>query len=185
MPRLAPILTELDLPLPELHAARLDGEIYALGEGFASIDEFEQPHLRARSLASMIQPRIIAERATAAWIHGAIPRPPAIHELCVSLAARSRASASRRFVLREVVITPLEVQEIAGVAVTTPLRTAIDLIRDENYGVESERIIRQLLADNRLEVSTLRSEIETRYKLAGKRRALERVALIADPCPTS
>ena len=53
-PILPPVLGALDLPAPELHAARLDGEVFALDECFCPIDEIEQSIHRARALAAIL-----------------------------------------------------------------------------------------------------------------------------------
>lgn len=175
-PRLAPVLTELDLPLEELQAARLDGDIYAIGDGFASIDEFEQAHHRALSLSALARPRFIAERATAAWVHGAAFSPPDVVQFCVSHSARVRIQVSPRVQLREVVITPHEVVNFGDISVTTPLRTAIDLLRAEgDFGTERGAQVLRLVDVCGIDLEGCRGEVVSRHKLAGKRRALARI----------
>lgn len=172
------MLTEYDLPLPELLAARLDGDVYSVGDAFAPIDECEQPHHRARSIAVTVSPRLIAERATAAWIHGARPTPPAVHQVCTSYFARTRPAHERPLVLREVVIGPDEVESIGGIAVTTVLRTAIDLSRTE-AGFERETVL-SLLTMAGLEPQGVLDAVLSRPKLAGKRRAVARLEALAE-----
>ncbi|WP_403024874.1 hypothetical protein [Salinibacterium sp. GXW1014] len=180
-PRLAPVLTELDLPLQELQAARLDGDLYAIGDGFASIDEFEQAHHRALSLGAIARPRFIAERMTAAWVHGAVPAPPAVFEFCVSHSARARAQVSPRVQVREVVIAPSDVVRFGGIAVTSPLRTVIDLLRAEgDFANERMSQLLRLMSANAIELDDCRREVESRHKLAGKRRALDRIATLGE-----
>lgn len=175
-PRLSAVLDELDLPLPELQAARLDGDVYAVGDGFSPIDEQEQAHHRAQSLRAFMLPRLIAERMTAAWIHGGRASPPAIHEVCVSYAARARVPATRRYAVREVVLDEHEIVTIGGLAVTTPLRTAIDLLRSEgDFGASEHAVVLRLLEHAGFDLNVCRETIEHRHKLAGKRRALARL----------
>lgn len=178
-PRLSPVLTELDLPLQELHAARLDGEVYVVGDGFAPIDEFEQARHRALSLRAVARPRFIAEMMTAAWIHGASLSPPLIHEFCVSTSARSTASNSHRTSVREVVILEADVLSFDGVMVTTPARTAIDLLRTRSeFTARDAAVVSSLLLVAGWASDDCRSAIDSRYKLAGKRRALARLDLL-------
>jgi hypothetical protein len=177
-PKLSPVLSQVDLPLEELQAARLDGEVYMIGEAFAPIDEVEQARHRAHSLRAMMVPRLIAERMSAAWIHGARDRAPASHEFCVSHSARVRVPSPRRFHLREVVLGPGDTETIGGVMVTTPLRTAIDLARGQAFGDAEAEVLRSLLRVHQLSVDECRREIEQRHKLAGKRNALVRIAAL-------
>lgn len=178
-PRLAPVLTELDLPLPELMAARMDGELYAVGDGFAPIDEFEQAHHRALSLSVMSRPRLIAERMTAAWVHGARHRPPRVPEFCVSHSARVRARPSTPHSPREVVIADDEIVTFGAVSVTSPLRTAIDLLRGERpFDHDHARAVRLLLESGQFSLENCRSAIAGRHRLAGKKRALERLSAL-------
>jgi hypothetical protein len=129
MTRLSPVLTALDLPLAELCAARLDGELFVLDDCFTPIDEPDSSLQRARTIASKWPGRMIAERLTAAWIWGAADYPPVKHELCVSLGARARASSRYRVTVREVVIDADEVVSFGAVRVTDPTRTLVDIVR--------------------------------------------------------
>lgn len=125
---LAPVLTPDDLPLAELSSARLDGELYPLGEYWCPIDEPEGPPVRARAAGLLVPPRAIAERMTAAWIYGIRPEPSR-HQFCVDLGARTHVPPSPRLQLREVHCGPEDTLSIAGLRVTTPLRTVVDLAR--------------------------------------------------------
>jgi len=170
-PRLPPVLSPLDLPMAELQAARLDGELFRVDSCFAVIDEIEQPRHRAAALHAGLSDRLIAEQLSAAWIWGAIDFPPAPHTLCAAVGARVGHAHPPWMTVREVVIDPLEITTIDGYFVTTPLRTAVDLARfaaDFDPGIL-----------NRLGVDPLdcRAEIERRKNLPGKRRALQRLAL--------
>lgn len=175
-PRLSPVLDARDLPLAELQAARLDGEVFAIGEGFAPIDEQEQSRHRARSLATLMHPRFIAAQMTAAWVHGAVRHPPAVHQFHVSYSARARKPTSKRFTLREVVIGDGETTLLGGILVTEPMRTAVDLLRaDADFDVSEAAAVRELLGLARLGPDECRAVIVGRHKLAGKQRALSRL----------
>ena len=125
---LAPVLTPDDLPLAELCGARLDGEVYALGDSWCPVDEADGPVARALAAGLLVPGRAIAERMTAAWVYGLAPEPHR-HHFCVDLGARTHVPPSPRLQLREVRCRPDETLVIAGLRVTTPLRTVIDLAR--------------------------------------------------------
>jgi hypothetical protein len=176
MARLAPVLHVGDLPLAELHAARLDGELVALDEAFAPIDQADDALARARSLARACPPRLVAEQRTAAWIWGAIVDPPARHQLCSSASARARPPAPLRCIVREVVIDTDETVVLAGLRVTTPLRTVTDLARfSAAFGDEEARIVRALLATGALALDDCRAALERRRNLPAKRLAWQRL----------
>ncbi|MCU1544587.1 MAG: hypothetical protein JWM50_2452 [Microbacteriaceae bacterium] len=176
MVRLSPVLHAGDLPLAELHAARLDGELVALDEAFAPIDTAEGPAARAAALARAWSPRLIAEQRTAAWIWGALADAPARHQLCSSVQARARPPTPLRSTVREVVIDPDEVSSVAGLRVTTPLRTVTDLARfDARFGESEALLVRELLRRGGLTLDDCRVALERRRNLPAKRLAWRRI----------
>lgn len=177
--RLPSVLTALDLPLPELQAARLDGDVFRLDAGFAPIDEIETAHHRALVVHAGLPERVIAEQHSAAWIWGAAP-PPSRHEVCVAIGARARIADPRSTAVREVVITPAEITEVAGLAVTTPLRTALDLARfSVHFGQAEEQTIGWLMLHHGFDLGDCRDELDRRRNLPRKRLAHERLDAIA------
>jgi hypothetical protein len=173
MSRLSPVLTSHDLPLAELHALRLDGELMPLDEGFTAVDQPVELSHRAASLGVYCDSRLIVEQHSAAWVWGALPRPPARHELCASIGARSRSVHPLRLLVREVVIAADEWVQLAGVKVTTPLRTASDLARfSTRY---DHALVEQLLTLHGLEVADVVEDLASRRNLPRKRIALERL----------
>lgn len=127
--QLPPVLSADDLPVPELYAAKLDGQVFAIDTCFAPVDEIEQPRHRAAALRTTGADRLIAEQFTAAWVWGALDNPPLHHQFCVATGARVSHSAARWMTLREVVIGDDEIVELGGGLVTTPTRTVVDLAR--------------------------------------------------------
>lgn len=125
---LAPVLTPDDLPVAELCGARLDGEVYQLADAWCPVDEVDGPTVRALAVGLLVPPRAIAERLTAAWVYGLVPEPVR-HQFCVDHGARTHVPVSPRVQLREVRCAPEDTRVIAGLRVTTPLRTVIDLAR--------------------------------------------------------
>jgi hypothetical protein len=124
---MASVLGPGTLSVAELHAARLDGELYAVDERFSPIDEAETPWLRATAMRSLAGTRMIAELDSALWIHGLLAHPPAVHTVCVARSDRIKFPPSRRFVLREVTHAAGDTTEIAGLRVTVPGRILYDL----------------------------------------------------------
>ncbi|WP_374946803.1 type IV toxin-antitoxin system AbiEi family antitoxin [Agreia sp.] len=133
MTRLDSVLTEDDLPLGELWAACRDGELVPLSSSaFTFADLPQTPAMRAHAVARVMARRMIIERHSAAWVHGALVTPPRLHTIAVRYAQRSSASRDLATV-REVVVRPDDTTTIAGIEITTPLRTAVDLARDRGF----------------------------------------------------
>jgi len=173
MTRLGSVLSARDLPVAELHALRLDGELTALDEAFIPVDQPAGLAERARSLALYTDGRLIVEQHSAAWVWGALLQPPARHELCASVGARSRSVHPRRLRVREVIIEPDDWVDIAGVRVTTPLRTAVDLARFAD--LYDPEIVRRLLTDANLTVQHCIDKLDARRNLPRKKIALARL----------
>lgn len=172
------VLTTGDLPLAELHAARLDGELFALAAGFCPVDEIEQARHRAMAVRAGRGARLIAELGTAAWVWGAADLVPPVLEFCVRLDARSRHAPTPLMAVREVVLDPDDIVDV-GAPVTSPLRTAVDLARFRPvlHPVDADAIRR--LADvggfGRADAEAL---LDRRRNLPAKRRARERLRAV-------
>jgi hypothetical protein len=180
--RLPAVLSARDLPIAELQAARLDGELFAIDECFSPIDEVEQRQHRAASLAALVPGRLIAEQHSAAWVYGALGSAPAHHEFCADTRARVRPTATGRFSLREVVIDADDFTEIGGMGVTTPLRTVIDLARFcTEFGEGEREIVRELMAYGRFGLAECVVALNRRRNLPGKRQAIARLGSLGQP----
>ena len=119
------------LSLPELAAARLDGDVVELGEVFAPADLVETAVLRAASLTPLVEGMRGAAFAgmSAAWIHGAGDAPPELHEVQSATGRRLRTPTTRRILVHDPVLDAADVQHLGGIAVATAERTLIDLLR--------------------------------------------------------
>lgn len=176
MTRLPAVLCSDDLPEAELHAAKLDGELYQVDHCFSPIDEIEARHSRARSVLLSVPLRLIAEQRTAAWIHGAGTFPPAHHQFCADISARASTSRLTGVTVREVVIDNTELIDVGGLRVTTPLRTAVDLARRKfEFTVEDSRVIAELMRMGEFGVAECQEVLERRRNLPNKRIALQRL----------
>jgi hypothetical protein len=178
--RLLPrLLYDDDLPAAELRAARIDGQVFAVDDGFAPVDEPDSMSLRAAALSRLVPDRMIAERSSALWVYGAHARSPFPHHLCIDMADRTPPLHTLRFVFREVRLEPVDVIELEGLKLTSPLRTAIDLLRTrEEFGASDAREVTALLQVEATTVSECRERIRSQPRYPGVRRALARVSLM-------
>lgn len=118
----------------ELSAARIDGRLVELGEGYIPADAIETPALRAASLATVLGDRLAATHLTAAWVHGAADDLPARLQVQRAVARRIRPVIDHRIAYRDSVVRPQDLALLGGVLVTTAARTLADLAREEAGG---------------------------------------------------
>ncbi|MGX5694649.1 type IV toxin-antitoxin system AbiEi family antitoxin [Agromyces soli] len=178
MARLPSVLGTDDLSLPELCAARLDGEVVALAGGWVPIDEPDLPSLRARALAGGVGPLII-ERLSAAWVHGSVVAVPRVGQFCLPSHARTAVAPEVGRQVREVGIDAEEIVEIGGCPCTTPLRTAFDLLRD--HTTEDALVVGAvagLIETGAIAYEDVRRRVEASGRMPHKRLALARLALV-------
>jgi len=176
MAALAPVLHAGDLPLAELCAARLDGELVRVDDAFRPVDVVDDPSTRAAAAAHGWSPRLIAEQLTAAWIWGVLAEPPRRHQLCTTTGARARPAAPHRSVVREVAIDADEFALCGGVRVTLPVRTIVDLARfSPRFGDAEIRIVRALAALERSGADECRAALDRRRNLPAKKLAWSRI----------
>ncbi len=183
--RLPAVLSHHDLPQAELNAALLDGEVYVVDECFSPIDEIDQRSHRALALASLLPERLlperlIAEQRTAAWVLGALARPPFHHQFCAAIDARVRPSGMIRVTVREVVIEETDLLECAGLRVTTPVRTVVDLARfSPSFGDEEVRLVKNLMSLGGFGIEECKAMLDRRQNLPAKRLAHQRILAAA------
>ena len=134
------------LSTAELTAARLDGDLVEVGEAFMPADAVETRELRAASFRSIGGPERAVTHASAAWVHGAIPDPPLIHTLQRAGRRRAAFPVDARIRVRDVALPAGDVELISGVAVTTPVRTLVDLVRDAVVGGSPRHLVDDILA---------------------------------------
>lgn len=175
--RLPAVLSIDDLPEAELAAARLDGELFSIDACYSPIDEIEGPSHRALALGSGQASRLIAEQLSAAWVWGVTSRAPVPPQFCVATAARVRASGSGWTTVREVVISETEICILNGVSVTSPLRTAVDILRfSESFDHGDAAMIRGLMALGSFGAPECIDSMNRRKNLPNKLTALQRLS---------
>jgi hypothetical protein len=178
MTRLLPrLLNADDLPVVELRAACIDGQVFAVDDWFAPIDEPDGRQLRAATLAPLVPERMIAERSSALWVFGARASAPFRHQLCIDIANRTTPHLSPRFEFRECRIETADIVQVGSLRLTSPLRTAIDLLRTcEPFGVADALDVLAVLRLGGSRVSDCRRRIRDLPRFPGLRRALARAA---------
>lgn len=181
-PRIPAVLSPVDLPAAELSAARLDGDLFTIGGCFAPVDLPEQAVGRAQSLAQHLSGRVIVELFSAAWVLGVIDTGPTAPQFCSAADARAKPATLRRLSVREVVIEVDEIVLLGGVRVTSPLRTACDLVRSSaEFGASVQLTVLRLLALGSATVDDCIALLERRRNLPGKRRTVQRLRSLSVP----
>lgn len=110
----------------ELHAARLDGDVFELGGGFLPADAAETPRWRADTLAALYGSRFAAVGLSAAWVHGATEAAPTLH-LAQPVAGRRPHVRIAGLRVRDRLLSGDETIRIGSLAVLTPACTLADL----------------------------------------------------------
>ena len=166
------------LPLSELLALCLDGQLYRVGEAFATLDTPESVALRAEAFSLSAPRGTIADRGTAAWIHGTRPEPPARVQVCVD-ATRRGGRLPSEVDGRECILAAGDTVRIGGVLVTSAARTAMDLLLTEKqFPRERAEEVRRLLDLSHEDAQSLARRLRRRPR-PGSARGIERLDRVA------
>jgi hypothetical protein len=180
----SPLLTSDDWPEAELRAAVLAGELVAVGDCWASPAEPQTPRLRAAAVAwTLRDQRLIACTRTAAWIWGAASRPPTPIDACISPQLRVHVGGGVR--LREVVLAEGDAVWMGDLRVTTPLRTAVDLLRSPSppgtsFGGAEESAAAGLITSGAVTVDALDRRLGGLGTIPMARQAERRLRVLLD-----
>ncbi|GAA0995384.1 hypothetical protein [Subtercola frigoramans] len=165
-----------DFDIAELHAMRLDGETIAIDDAFTSVDEPHTLALRLGVLSSLMPARAIVECNSALWVYGALPRPPAVHSFCIPVGGNSRPVAQPRLRVREVALRSGDVVEVDGVSLTSPVRTAIDLVRlNAVFGASEAETLARLFSECSVTVEKCVERLDRSPGIPHRIRALARL----------
>ncbi|MBX3093262.1 MAG: hypothetical protein KF680_01780 [Cryobacterium sp.] len=175
--RLPDMLSVAELPETELCTALLDGEVVRVGPGFAPIDLPDSVEQRARALGLVLPRRLIADRRTAAWVHGAIRALPRRLEACARADERASSLLLSDASVREVIIDDRELLDLDGVRVTQPLRTVLDLVRSPEFDDALAAVARAVSAHCGVTLSECLAELRRRRHLPKKSEAIARLSL--------
>lgn len=126
-------------------AGRLHGALVPCGPGVRGVGWPETPRVRATALAEFIGEDRVATHLTAAWVWGAARDPG--RPLRASVPAKRRYTGIDTEMLRvsELRLSESDVTPLGRFAVTTPLRTVLDLLHDPDGFGPVERIACRLL----------------------------------------
>lgn len=188
--KLPDVLSESDLSIAELHAAKLDGVLLPIGAAFRGIDRPDRRADRLAALAPTVPARVVVSEESAAWIWGAIESAPEPLRLSASIRQRARLQLSSRVVVREVTFTADDVVHLdvetglqrpasssapsPAVAVTSALRTAIDLARSANRA-SAATALRQMFTLGLAYPDDVKAVLLTYVRVAGRNAALAAV----------
>ncbi|MGV2983718.1 type IV toxin-antitoxin system AbiEi family antitoxin [Microbacterium sp. AGC85] len=112
----------------ELNAARLDGLLVEIGEGYMPADLPEDAGARAAALAPILPLGYAAGGPTAAWVHGVGQAPPARHHIQRAVDRRPRIEQRMDVIAHEGRAPSADLMLVDAVPVTTPMRTLTDLV---------------------------------------------------------
>lgn len=177
--RLPDVLDTNDLPLAELCASRLDGELYGVGDGYRPVDYPDDIVARALSLSRTLTDGRIAHRDTAAWILGAAPTLVRPLPVCVHAGLSHGLDPRHGMTLGEAILHPHETFVAGGLEITTPLRTAVDLLRVPEDARHDASIVARLISDAGLCTAQVEIELGDRRFQRERRRAFRRLADVA------
>jgi len=163
----------------ERSALLLDHEVYPLMLGLVLPDAIDTITLRAQAAAHSTMTRLVAELDTAAWIWGARTAPPVRPEFASPIGLAPRLSAAAAVRVREVRFDRDELTEIAGQRITTPRRTALDLLRYRTDIDFQPETVRALLT--RSDIADVNASLSGMRRLPHARRARARLSLLAMP----
>ncbi|SFR76690.1 hypothetical protein SAMN05428970_2117 [Agromyces sp. CF514] len=183
MARLPSVLGTDDFSIAELCAARIDGDLFAVAEAWAPIDEPDVAAFRALAVAHSAPRDLIVERMSAAWVHGACMAPPRRAQFCVPTDARISAISDPGIVVREVRIDEAEVVLLGPVRCTSLVRTTFDLLRDATLeDLASIDVVAMLLAEHRGLEAAARLRLDAAARVPFKARASARLDRASDAC---
>ncbi|MCG2624624.1 hypothetical protein LVY72_22300 [Arthrobacter sp. I2-34] len=173
----------------ELRAMRLDGLVESV-YGPAYLPAGRRVAAAHRALAARaalpepIRGKVVIGRLSAAWIYGCAPPPDKVTVLLDHRFRTTSQGRCRSAAVHEVTLGPLDATSVAGVAVTTALRTALDIAL---YVPEESAVpaLLSLAADHRLHcpLDYIRQALQARSRLPGKRQALERIERVLGHLP--
>ncbi|MGO1506996.1 MAG: hypothetical protein ACTHZW_05495 [Microbacteriaceae bacterium] len=163
------------LSQPELSAARLDGVLIEVGDGYMPTDLPEGAEARAASLAPLHPAGYALCGPTAAWVHGIGYAPPSCHHLQRVSERRPRVRPLPGVVYHDRLIDRAEFAFVGNSAITTRLRTLTDLVLGGGIDADAEQWMRRFAVAAPDLLPRVRAIIAGRERMPGKRAALARI----------
>jgi hypothetical protein len=165
----------------ELRAMRLDGLVENVyGPAYVPAGRTVTAAHRAlaarAALPEQLRGKVVIGRLSAAWVYGCAGPPDKVAGLLDHRFRTTSQGRCRSAAIHEVTLGPLDAITVAGVPVTTALRTALDIAL---YVPEEAAVpaLVSLAADAQLAcpLDYIRQALLARSRLPGKRQALERI----------
>lgn len=145
-----------------------------IGEGYMPADAVESTATRAASLRSICGTRLVACTWSAAWIYGALNDPPHRHAVMRGVPHRVGNLIDRRAIFHDVSAQGDDVTDVAGVLVTSPARTLIDVARRIREPAQRDRarsVVEALIDLGLVDPQIALARIDTQMRLPGSRDA--------------
>ena len=176
--RLAAALDPDLFPVTERSALLLDGDCRPLGLTVVPVDVPDAPAVRAASLSgATARHDLVVELRTAAWVHGAVAVLPDPLTLAVDV-KRSRRTKLHSPAPREAHFREQDTDRLGGVLVTSPLKTAYDLLRLDE-GAQVEEIAALLLRIAGLAPAIAAALAQLQLGAPHKQRGIDRLAALS------
>lgn len=180
------VLVDEPFTLNELQALRLRGSLREVLPGaYIAALHPENPVTRAQVAAAVAGEQLLPGRAlckgTAAWVYGCAPMPREL-DIVVPRYHRPCAPTARMLLrLSEGVLDEEQICTVGGVAVTSPLRTAMDIAFNLEWR-ESLPVLAAIDASPRLRCGyrQMLDSITEQVRRPGRRRALGAVTRLMD-----
>lgn len=165
--------------LPELHAMKLDGVLAQVyGEAFRAVGVPESSALRAAALAHHIPATLLrraaAAQLSAAWVYGCAPPPRPIALLLPPGGKSAQLPLLSGCTLGQVLLAESDVSELAGLQLTVPLRTALDVARTAPAAV-ARQVLAGMAGESGLGCAPdrVRDGLLAAERVPGRRRGLQ------------
>lgn len=170
------------LPEPTLRALALDGALVPIGWGYQPIDLPTTPTLRAASIAPRVPDALapgltVVGGRTAAWLWGAEARLEEPLTIFIRPGGRMPAVDQPGAHLYGTELDDAEIVSLGELLVTSPVRTAIDLLRTPPRRFEEQAVVR-LLEERRIPAAEIRAALVAGRRLPNRRLALARIQLL-------
>lgn len=168
------------LTLPELAAARLDGDVFEVGDAYMPADTVEEVDARAASVAVGVPERMGACGPTAAWIHGAGLTPPPVHHVRRVAEGRFRPGSGHTVIVHEPALGGTDAIRIGGLVVATALYTGVELALGASTHTAYADWLRRLLQALPDLGDPVLDELRSLPRRPGKVQAIDLLASVTD-----
>jgi AbiEi antitoxin C-terminal domain len=176
------LLPGLPFSRNELRAMELDGLLVnVFAAGFVGATETITPAHRALAAAALlprgISRKVVLGRLTAAWVYGCAEPAPKVTVLMDHRYRATSQGRNRSVNIHEVSLGTSDTVSMAGVQVTSPLRTALDIA----VHAADDEAVPALLALSavpalKCPLGYVRQTLQLRQRMPGKAKALDRVS---------